>query len=141
MFELDQRLSNDTVTVGELNLSRVLMMNDCQYPWVILVPRISGITEIHQLSEEQRKLLSEESNQAAQLIAKEFGADKMNIAALGNVVSQLHIHHIARFKDDIAWPAPVWGAHPVKPYSQTELQIISLRMKNLFSQMKGFSAQ
>ncbi|NVJ67136.1 MAG: HIT domain-containing protein [Gammaproteobacteria bacterium] len=138
MFELDKRLDNDTVTIGNLALCRLLLMNDSQYPWLILVPKVAGITEIYQLNDVQRKLLAEESNQIATLLAEEYKADKMNIAALGNVVSQLHIHHIVRYKNDIAWPAPVWGVKAVKSYSEVELLEITARLQRLFSKLDSF---
>ncbi len=140
MFELDQRLANDTLYLGDLDLCRLLLMNDSQYPWIILVPKVAGVTEIYQLNEAQRLLLTEESNAVAKLLADEFNADKMNIAALGNVVSQLHIHHIVRYKTDTAWPAPVWGAMPVKPYAKAQLKQITEQLRLLFSKLDRFVA-
>ena len=95
-------------------------MNDSQYPWFILVPRVEGATEIIALSAEQRAMLYEESHRLSKMLADVFQVDKLNIAALGNVVAQLHIHHVGRFRDDVAWPRPVWGvANPV-PYTVIE---------------------
>ena len=136
MFELDRRLVNDTIHLGDFELCRVLLMNDSQYPWIILVPTVDGITEIHQLSAKQRMVLSKESNQVAELLAEEFDPDKMNIAALGNVVSQLHIHHIVRYQNDIAWPAPVWGVAKAKPYSKRELEDVLPKLKLLVESLK-----
>ena len=121
MFELDDRLKADTVKIGELTLCRVLLMNDAQYPWVILVPRRENVREVFELSEADQHQLSVESSAVAQAMAEYFKAEKMNVAALGNMVPQLHIHHIARFRDDAAWPKPVWGVHPPTAYGEAEL--------------------
>ncbi len=121
MFELHKQLATDCLTIGDLPLCRVLLMNDCQYPWCILVPRRESIREAYQLSLLDQQQLSTESNYWAAGMARLFHAQKMNIAALGNVVPQLHIHHIARFENDPSWPAPVWGKHTAVPYTTDEL--------------------
>lgn len=92
-------------------------MMDANYPWFILVPDRENITEIHQLSDTDQALLISESSILSRIISRQFNADRINIAALGNVVPQLHIHHIVRYKNDAAWPAPVWGKFPAKPYT------------------------
>lgn len=129
MFELDSRLSNDTHVITDLPLCRVLLMNDSQFPWLILVPRVDDITEIIELSAEQRAQLWDESDVISRIMQQLFTPDKLNIAALGNVVKQLHLHHVARYKTDVAWPAPVWGKQPVKRYEQAELDALSKRIK------------
>jgi diadenosine tetraphosphate (Ap4A) HIT family hydrolase len=96
-------------------------MNDSQYPWFILVPQVAGISEIYQLSKSERNQLSEESSGLAKILAEAFKADKMNIAAIGNIVQQLHVHHIVRYQNDMAWPAPVWGKFAAVPYTQVQL--------------------
>jgi diadenosine tetraphosphate (Ap4A) HIT family hydrolase len=116
-FELHPRLAADTFDLGQLQLCRVLLMNDANYPWLILVPQRSGLREIFELNANEQAQLIHESSHVARLMAAHFKADKMNIAALGNMVPQLHIHHIARHTHDLAWPAPVFGAHPQRPYS------------------------
>ncbi len=122
MFELHTQLIKDTLIVGDLSLCRVLLSNDAQYPWLILVPRREDVIELFQLSRiDQQQLLDEVSNVSAAL-AGHFCADKINIATLGNVVPQLHVHVIARFTDDAAWPRPVWGVKPAQPYAEEELQ-------------------
>jgi diadenosine tetraphosphate (Ap4A) HIT family hydrolase len=121
MFKLHPVLEKDSVLIGRLSLCQVRLIRDANYPWVILVPEREGITEIHQLDEQDRALLSEESAFVAFRMQELFGADKMNIAAIGNMVPQLHIHHIARYQTDPAWPAPVWGKLPMKPYGDEEL--------------------
>ncbi len=116
-FALHPQLAADCLLVGDLPLCRVLMMNESRYPWFILVPRRAGISEIHQLDATERAQLWAESDRFSHLLVELFSPDKLNIAALGNVVPQLHIHHIARFKSDAAWPAPVWGKFPAEKYS------------------------
>ena len=122
MFELHPQLATDTVTVGYLPLSQVLISKDANYPWFILVPQRADIVEIHHLSIEDRQQLLRESCQLSEAIVDAFSPDKINVAALGNVVPQLHVHHIARYKNDPAWPAPIWGAVPAKEYVEAELQ-------------------
>ncbi len=122
MFELHPALEADSVLIGRFKLSQVRLMNDAKYPWVLLVPEREGVTEIHQLSAEDRAQLMEESAFLAEKLATLFRADKMNIAAIGNMVPQLHVHHIVRYKTDPAWPAPVWGKLPMKPYAGKEIQ-------------------
>lgn len=129
MFQLDERLAADTIELGDLTLCRVLLMNDSNYPWVILVPRREGVREIYELSEADQQQLLAESSQLASVMAGLFKADKMNVAALGNMVPQLHIHHIARSVNDAAWPKPVWGAVAGKPYSTDAMQQRSSALK------------
>jgi len=121
MFELHAQLAKDCLVVGDLELTRVLLMNDAQYPWLILVPRRPDVVEVFQLTALDQHRLWEEVSEVSALLAGHFSADKMNVAALGNVVSQLHVHVIARRRDDAAWPRPVWGVNPASPYAETEL--------------------
>ncbi|PJA33790.1 MAG: diadenosine tetraphosphate hydrolase [Zetaproteobacteria bacterium CG_4_9_14_3_um_filter_53_7] len=128
---LHPQLEKDCFVVGQLSLCTVLLMNDSSYPWFILVPQREGITEIHQLSEEDQQQLMRESSQLAAVIEKEFNADKINIAALGNMVPQLHIHHIVRYRTDPAWPAPVWGKFPNESYASGKAKLLCERMSIL----------
>lgn len=121
-FTLDPRLGADCVEIGDLRLSRLLLMDDAQYPWLILVPRRAGITEIYQLKHNDQQQLLAESSALAEAMARYYQPAKMNVANLGNIVSQLHLHHIARFNDDPAWPGPVWGQHPALPYTDAQQQ-------------------
>ena len=120
-FVLHPQLKADTHWVSDLELCQVLLMNDAQYPWLILVPRLPGIREIYELSHEQRQQLWSESDRVSAVLLACFQPDKLNIAALGNMVSQLHIHHIVRYSTDAAWPAPVWGKFPPIPYTSMRL--------------------
>jgi diadenosine tetraphosphate (Ap4A) HIT family hydrolase len=121
-FQLHSRLQQDCVVLGRFELCQLLMMNDSQYPWFILVPQKAGITELYQLAQSDRQLLIEESSYLSENLAVLFQADKMNVAAIGNLVPQLHIHHVVRYQTDKAWPAPIWGKFNAIPY--TEQQII-----------------
>ena len=124
-FSLAPELQRDCIELADWPLCKVLLMNDSQYPWFILVPREAGLKEIIDLCEEQQVTLLRESAKLSKLLQQVFNPDKLNVAALGNMVPQLHIHHIARFKTDAAWPAPVWGKLPAVPYSDE--QITSLK--------------
>jgi len=119
-FTLDPQLERDTVAVGDLPLARVLLTNDANFPWLIAVPRHAGAVEIFDLDDGERAQLMSELALLAQLLKDLTGCDKINIAAIGNVVSQLHVHVIARRRDDTAWPRPVWGALPARPYAGAE---------------------
>ena len=109
-------------------------MKDSNYPWFILVPDREDITEIHQLNETDQQRLITESSVLSRIIDKQFNADKINIAALGNLVPQLHIHHIVRYKNDAAWPAPVWGKVPAKAYTEEETTQVITRLKSSLSE-------
>ncbi|KXF81447.1 HIT domain-containing protein [Enterovibrio coralii] len=108
-FTLHPRLEADTTWLGDLPLCRVLLSKEDIGPWLILVPKIEGITEIHHLSDDDQVRFIKESSSLATVLEQKSHPDKINIGALGNMVSQLHIHHIARFQDDVAWPGPIWG--------------------------------
>ena len=114
-FSLDPRLAADTRPVIDLPLSRLVMMRAVDHPWLILVPRQPDLVEILDLSEHDRRWLFDEVAEVAAALKAETGADKLNIGALGNVVAQLHVHVIARFRDDPAWPNPVWGRPAQRP--------------------------
>src|SRR5580700_4451625 len=134
-FTLDPQLERDTAMVGDLPLSRVLLMNDAGFPWLIAVPRHAGAVEIFDLGTAERAQLMGELALLAQLLKDLTGCDKINIAAIGNVVSQLHIHVIARRRTDAAWPRPVWGALPARPYGAAERDrlIHAIRQQTHFS--------
>ena len=123
LFSLHDKLAEDTVVLGRLTISIVLLAKDSRYPWVILVPERASIKEIYELSREDQLRLQLESCAVAKAMSLHFQADKMNVATLGNIVPQLHIHHVARFKEDDAWPDPVWGKHPALHLLGAELSI------------------
>lgn len=123
-FELHQRLAEDCVFIKNLQLCKLLLMNDSNFPWCILVPMRPGISEIHQLEAAEQYELVRESSHLSEVMLEVFQGEKMNVAALGNVVPQLHVHHIVRHSDDSAWPKPVWGHGPAKPYTDEQAQKI-----------------
>lgn len=129
MFALDSRLEQDTFALGDFPLCRLLLSKDANYPWFILVPRRRDITELFQLDDSDRQQLWKEINFLSETLKDCFAADKMNVAALGNVVSQLHIHVIVRRVTDAAWPSPVWGNKPAIEYSTDQLNEVCLRLK------------
>jgi diadenosine tetraphosphate (Ap4A) HIT family hydrolase len=117
-FELDHRLAADTLPVADLPLSTVRLMRDANYTWLILVPRRPGLAELIDLPREDRLQLMDEIALVSDLLKAETGCLKLNVAAIGNIVRQLHIHIVARFEEDAAWPGPVWGKHPTVAYAQ-----------------------
>lgn len=121
-LQLDARLEADSALVGRLPLCQVRWMRDARYPWALLVPERVGAVELFDLSPEDRHALVEESALVARVLARLVSAHKTNVATIGNVVSQLHVHVIARFREDDAWPRPVWGLHPAKPYEDDALR-------------------
>ena len=133
MFSLDPRLQQDTLTVGDFPLCRLLLMNDAQYPWFILVPRRADVSEVFDLDAADQLALWQEATALAAALKDSFAADKMNVATLGNMVSQLHMHVIVRTREDAAWPAPVWGKLPAQPYSEAQLAEVLARLRSLLT--------
>ena len=134
MFTLHNTLQTDTREIISLTLSRVLLMNDSSFPWLILVPEREGMREMYELSIGDRPVLMEEITFVSEIIRQLYSPDKINIGALGNLVPQLHIHVIGRFTTDRAWPGPVWGSGPVTPYAAEELDAVSCRITKAFQQ-------
>lgn len=120
-FELDPRLAADSVFVADGPLSQIRLMNDARFPWLVLVPRLPGVTELPQLDDQQQHLLLGELNRAGRALRQEPLVHKINIGALGNIVPQLHIHIVGRHAEDPAWPAPVWGSGAAERYSEQVL--------------------
>ncbi len=116
-FELHAQLKQDCFVIGQFELCQVLLLNDSQFPWFILVPQCDNVREIYELTPQNQQLFMQESSYFSQQLATLFQADKLNIAAIGNIVPQLHIHHIVRYQTDKAWPAPVWGKLAATPYT------------------------
>ena len=121
MFELDPRLAADTAGLGSLGLCRVLLMNDARYPWLILVPERPGLVELGDLSAGDRHRVMDEAVAAGEALGRLYSAEKINTAAIGNIVRQLHVHVVARNEGDPAWPGPVWGHSPATPYAADAL--------------------
>jgi len=129
MFLLHPRLESDCIFLADLPLSRLLLMNDARYPWCLLVPRRDDLTEVYQLDEAEQQQLWRESAALGHAMMEAFGGDKLNIAALGNLVPQLHLHHIVRYRDDVAWPGPVWGVGAPAAYADDQLEEVQQRLR------------
>ena len=127
-FALDSRLETDTLHLGDLLLSRVRLMNDARFPWLILVPRKPDLREFTDLAAPERAMLMEEIAAASAALQDATGAQKLNVGALGNRVPQLHVHVVARFEDDSAWPAPVWGNGRGEPYADAAAQALAAQI-------------
>jgi diadenosine tetraphosphate (Ap4A) HIT family hydrolase len=128
-WTLHAKLAADTEMLGDLPLSRVLVMNDANYPWLILVPRKPEITELVDLDDAEQAQLMTEVTRVARALREVTACHKLNIAALGNVVPQLHVHIIARFRHDTAWPNPVWRVVPARAYEGAELETLTTRLR------------
>lgn len=128
-FKLDSRLEADSLFLIDLPLSQVRLMNNARYPWLVLIPRQDGLREITDLAAADRHILLDEISHASETLQRLTGAHKMNIAALGNIVAQLHIHVIARFAEDAAWPAPVWGSGG-EAYTPAEAGNLTTRLRD-----------
>lgn len=127
-FILHPVLAGDTVEVTRLPLCRVLLMKDRRFPWLILVPERDAVREIHELTPADRAELIEEIARASEILTRLFRPDKVNVGALGNIVPQLHVHVVARFAGDPAWPGPVWGSGPAAPYEDAALEALRNRL-------------
>lgn len=129
MAVIHPRLQQDCIPVGRFDLCHLLLMNDANYPWFILVPDRDDLTEVFELDVADRNTLMAESCVLASHLKTALRADKINIAALGNMVPQLHIHIVARFQGDPAWPDPIWGKLPAVPYSEDNLRKLLDRLQ------------
>lgn len=133
-FALDPRLAAETLPVGDLPVSSVLLLDDARFPWLVLVPRRPALREITDLSVADYGAVMDELRLAVRVMAKLMGPDKVNIGALGNVVAQLHLHVVARFHSDAAWPGPVWGSGPRQPYPAHAAASLADRAGALFAE-------
>jgi diadenosine tetraphosphate (Ap4A) HIT family hydrolase len=131
-FALHPQLAHDTTPVGDLALARILLMNDANYPWLILVPRRAGAGEIVDLADDEQVQLTRDIAQASRALKAVSSCDKLNVAAIGNIVPQLHVHVVARRRDDAAWPKPVWGAAPAMPYAPAARDALIARLRDAF---------
>ncbi len=129
MAELHPQLAQDCLKLGRFPLCFLLLMRDANYPWFILVPDREDIREIHHLSEQDQQQLLRESMLLSRALEQAFAPDKLNIAALGNMVPQLHVHHVVRYRQDPAWPAPVWGRLPSQAYDDEALTALIEKIK------------
>ena len=132
-FELDGKLKEDSLILGSFKLCMLLRIKDQNYPWYVLVPQRASLREVYELNEADRQQYYKESHQVCEALVAFYKPDKINLASIGNVVAQLHIHHIARFRDDISWPAPVWGSVPMRLDEPELLRQDSLEFVRLLS--------
>jgi diadenosine tetraphosphate (Ap4A) HIT family hydrolase len=128
-FTLDPRLEQDSIFITDLPLCQVRLENVRNFPWLILIPKIDNLTEVHELTREQRVQLLDESSRCAHVLNRCFALDKINVGSLGNVVSQLHWHVVGRRADDDAWPRPVWGYSPTDMWTPCEADAIIARLQ------------
>jgi diadenosine tetraphosphate (Ap4A) HIT family hydrolase len=132
-FQLDSRLKADTMPIGDLSLCTVLLLNDARFPWFVLVPRLPGMSELTDLSDEKALDLMREIRLATAVMTTLAKPDKVNVGALGNIVTQLHVHVIGRFLSDPAWPGPVWGHGSKTPYPHHAATALIERAASLFA--------
>jgi diadenosine tetraphosphate (Ap4A) HIT family hydrolase len=135
VFILNEMLARDCIEIYELPLCKVLLMNDSQYPWFVLVPKVNNIIDLYELEWDIQIQYLNESSLFSEVIMGMFKGTKLNVAALGNICPQLHIHHIVRFEDDIAWPKPVWGAFPAITYDNETSATIKEKVRNALSKV------
>jgi len=135
-ISLDPRLAADSIAVGALALCEVRLQDDARFPWLVLVPKRAGVTELFALDAPDRTVLMEEIAQCAAALRAVTDCLKINVGALGNIVRQLHIHIVARNEGDAAWPGPVWGAGMRVPYGDTERADLIARLRSAFA-MRG----
>ena len=121
-FQLHPQLAADTHLICRVENCQILLMDDARFPWIVLVPEVAGIRELYELNERQQQQAYQSILRISKSLAEYSNADKMNVAALGNQVPQLHIHIIARYETDAAWPGPVWGVGQAEPYRPDQLQ-------------------
>lgn len=133
-FSLDPRLDADTIALGDLELCSVRLMNDARFPWLILIPRRPDIVELDDLAPEDACKLMEESRIAVSVMRKVADPDKVNVASLGNIVAQFHLHVIGRFLSDPAWPGPVWGHGERRTYPAHGVQPLIDRFTQAFAE-------
>ncbi|MBB6254728.1 HIT domain-containing protein [Nitrospirillum iridis] len=127
-FVLHPRLAADTVVVGDLPLCRALLSRNACWPWLILVPRRAGAVEIHRLEAADQAQLMVEISQASRVLEAAFAPHKLNVAAIGNLVPQLHVHIVARTQGDAAWPGPIWGSGHERAYGAGEAEALAVRL-------------
>lgn len=132
-FTLDSRIAADTLPIGDLPLCSALLIDDARFPWFVLVPRRAGVTEVTDLSDEDATTLMGEIRVATRVMLELGKPDKVNVAALGNVVAQLHVHVVGRFRSDPAWPGPVWGHGTRAPYPDHAAAALVERAAGLFA--------
>ena len=118
MFAVDPRIEKDSILIAEFELCQLRLQNDQRFPWLVLLPKVANLTEVHELTDAQQSLLMAESSKVAKALQQVTSCKKINVANLGNVVAQLHWHVVARFENDEAWPGPIWGVGTAVPWPE-----------------------
>lgn len=137
-FQLHPDLRRDGILLGRFSLCLVLLINDSNYPWFVLVPQREDINDLIDLTEQDYQGFCNESRILSLHLRDAFGGEKLNVAALGNVTPQLHVHHIVRRANDAAWPAPIWGKVPLLPYDESAIELIKSQIQ--MAALPGFVA-
>ncbi len=130
MFELHSDLKRDGIALGSFPLSLVLLINDANYPWFVLVPQQPELRDLNDLLADEYIQFWSESRRFSNALVSLFKPDKLNVASLGNMTPQLHVHHVVRFKSDSAWPMPIWGRHPLKPYEPGQIAGVAQQLSS-----------
>lgn len=138
-FQLDSRLAADSFLIGHFELCELRLINDSRWPWLVLVPKIAGAEEIHETSPDQQAQIANETAITAKALKQMMGCEKINSAAIGNIVRQLHIHVIARNENDTNWPGPVWGFGKSQPYDNDKKALVINQIQKAFSASPLFS--
>lgn len=138
-FELDNQLAKGNFILGEFDTSLVLLMNNKVAPWFVLVPKVTGVSELYELDVHTQASLTNEINILSKFLKQQFVVDKMNVAAIGNIVNQLHIHVVARKTNDHCWPGVVWGTEYSEPYQEEEVNKLTSVMSKTLSGFKAHS--
>jgi diadenosine tetraphosphate (Ap4A) HIT family hydrolase len=136
--ELDERLVRDSYPIAELSLCQLRLMDDTRFAWLLLIPRRANVSEVFDLDETDQRQLWHETSEVGRMLKALTQADKINVATLGNVVAQLHVHVVARRRDDDAWPGPVWGHGQPQPY---DLNGLAAMRDHLLAQLDGLKQQ
>nr|WP_272212770.1 HIT family protein [Marinicella sp. W31]MDC2878687.1 HIT family protein [Marinicella sp. W31] len=134
-FKLDERLQGDSVLVASLGLSELRLMRDERWPWLLLVPKRAGASEVFDLVPLDQTMLTFETNEVAKALKEVTGADKINIAAIGNIVRQLHVHVVARFEGDANWPGPIWGYGAAEPRSDEKMTALAHKITEAMTRL------
>lgn len=137
-FTLDARLEADSYPVTELPLCQLRLMNDARYPWLVLIPRRPGVSEVYELAEAEQRQLWREATRMGRGLKEGVGGDKLNVASLGNLVAQLHVHLVLRRRDDAAWPGPVWGQGEAEPY---DLEALATMRDRILALVEGLDLE
>ena len=128
VFSIDPRLERDSVAIADLGLCQLRVMRDARWPWLLAIPQREGIEEMFELAPLDQTMLTFEVNEVARALSSVTGAEKINVAAIGNKVRQLHVHIVARFEGDANWPGPIWGHGEAEPRSDQDIEALALKI-------------